>query len=59
MSRRWLVERSKNVFEDVGAEHLLVQNCGALKFYDGTHREPENILLIAPGQWLTVCEEQE
>jgi hypothetical protein len=56
MSARWLVERTKDNFEDVGAAGFEVLDCGALEFVDDDGRLT---LLIAPGQWLTVCEEQE
>ena len=53
---RYLVERSKDVFEDVGAAGLTVLPCGALEFIDD---KDDLTLLIAPGQWLTVCEAAE
>ena len=59
MSTRWLVERTKDSFDDVGAETMTVLECGALKFYNGSVFAPRDVLVIAPGQWLTVCEEQE
>ena len=59
MSTRWLVERTKDNFDDVGAENMVVLPCGALKFYNGLARDPQDILVYASGQWLTVCEEQE
>jgi hypothetical protein len=59
MSTRWLVERPADDFDIVGAETMTVLPCGALKFYNGSAFEPEDVLVIAPGQWLTVCEEQE
>ena len=56
MSTRWLVERTRDNFDDVGAAGLEVLPCGALEFVDEDGRLT---LLYAPGQWLTVCEEQE
>lgn len=56
---RWLVERSRDVFEDYGYGHMSVLESGALKFYDGNPLDPKNILILAPGQWISVCEDAE
>ncbi|WP_159083916.1 hypothetical protein [Nocardioides terrigena] len=56
---RWLVERSRDNFEDVGAESLTVLDCGALKFWNGSLFAPKDVIYIAPGQWITVCEAAE
>jgi hypothetical protein len=60
---RWLVERSTThdgqTMEDVGAERMVVLPCGALQFYNGSLFEPKDIILFAPGAWLTVCEAPE
>lgn len=54
---RWLVERRQDVFEDYGYEHMSVLDCGAVKFYDGSPLAPKNTLVLAAGQWISVCED--
>ena len=53
-AKRWLVERADNDFEDVGAESMTLESCGALRFWSGHLFEPRLEILYAPGTWLTV-----
>lgn len=50
MSARWLVERTRDNFEDVGADSLLIEH-GSLAFFDD---RGELTIAYAAGQWLTV-----
>lgn len=50
MSVRWLVERKRNDFEDVGAKHVRVES-GCLVFRDDLRGEPT--VIIAAGHWET------
>lgn len=52
---RWIVETSRNVFDDVGANKVTVAEGGALVFYDESPTTPS--VIYAPGQWLTVVPE--
>jgi hypothetical protein len=57
VTRRWLVERTRDSFDDVGAENVRIES-GCLVFRDGLS-DSEPILIYAAGQWLTVCQEEE
>ena len=52
---RWLVERTQDRFEDVGAVSIALHPSGALVFYDKEH---EVEIAYAPGQWITVCPDE-
>jgi hypothetical protein len=53
---RWLVERTRDQFEDVDAEYVKIVD-GCLEFRDSVWEAPK--LLIAAGQWITVFEAAE
>jgi hypothetical protein len=54
---RWLVERRKDVFEDVGFEQMAILPSGALAFFDDDIAETE--IVYAPGQWTTVVRQED
>lgn len=57
---RWLVERSSGTdnFEDVGARYVEVID-GCLVFKDEARTLASPTLIIAAGEWRTVCEAAE
>ncbi|WP_159083917.1 hypothetical protein [Nocardioides terrigena] len=55
MSVRYFVERTRDNFEDVGAESCDLDPCGALIFT----QENDEVYVIAPGGWLTMTSEIE
>lgn len=55
--KRWLVERLKGDFEDVGYEQMAIAPSGALVFSKSIWSHPEYV--VAPGQWLSVISNDE
>ena len=57
---RWLVERARGVdnFEDVGAGYVKVVD-GCLVFKEDIFDSTAPTLIIAAGEWRTVCEAAE
>ena len=53
---RYLVERTRDSFDDVGAAFLELHASGALIFRDD---DGELTLIYAPGQWITACPESD
>lgn len=51
---RWLVERRRDEFEDVGAKHMSIQD-GCLIFQDDIFERATYV--IAAGHWVTVVPE--
>lgn len=51
---RWIVEREQGRFEDVGQEHMVVADSGALVFFDADGSVLQPSYVIAPGQWVSV-----
>jgi hypothetical protein len=50
-SKRWLVETTRDAFEDVGADRVKVES-GALVFTNG-HWSEDVAVIYAPGHWIT------
>jgi hypothetical protein len=55
---RWLVERTRDQFEDVGAESLEIAD-GCLVFRAGDDPLERPNYIVAAGHWISVCEAAE
>lgn len=54
--RTWYVERTRDGYDDVGAQSMTLEPCGALRFRINERGEE---LIYAPGSWITVHDEIE